>query len=223
MTFPPKEKLLAIFLIVERVILVKADRKTCLSLLGALFFINCLIAYEVVHKNHIDFLKEGAFVENVTAFALLFSAILLLFQSFRKKGIELCLNQFFATTCLLLFLRELDVEDLNVPDLLVLLGSGTGRDVLFVGLYLLIIGLIFLKERSQLSAEFVGSCVKSPVTVAVLSGCACFLAGMIFEGKDMVFGEEMMEMNGAFLVMLGALLSLNHPIYQVNKVVDPSL
>jgi hypothetical protein len=174
--------------------------------------INMMVVYEGVFQGKVELSDEGGFIENTTAFGFLFAGVLLTFQSLSKVGIELRLNQIFAVTCVVLFLREVDVEDLNVPDMLKFFGSGLGRNVLFVLAYAFIVVSILIKEREGLLRKIVIS-FKSPVSKIVLIGCACLLVGSLFERNHNVLAEEIMEMNGSLLILLASITYLKNPIY----------
>lgn len=174
--------------------------------------INIMLVYEGVFQGRVELSDEGGFIENTTAFAFLFAAILLTFQSLSKLGLELRLNQIFAVTCLVLFLREVDVEDFNIPYILKFLSSGVGRNVLFILAYVFLVLSILIKEREGLLRKVV-ICFKSPVSQTVLIGCACILVGSVFELSDNEFAEEIMEMNGSLLVLLASIVYLKNPIY----------
>ena len=174
--------------------------------------INMMIVYEGVFHGRVGLSDEGGFIESATAFGFLFAGVLLIFQSLSKVGMELRLSQIFAVTCVALFLREVDVEDLNVPYMLKFLGSGLGRDVLFILTYGFIVVSILIRDREGLLRKVVMS-FKSPVSKIVLTGCACLLVGSLFEQSHNELAEEIMEMNGSLLILLAAILHLRNPIY----------
>lgn len=195
----------------------KENGRTCIALLSILFLTNFLIIFHVTYKNHVSLLEEGGIVENITAFSVLFSGTLLFFDSLNKCGIERRITQIFSTTCLVIFLREVDVEDLDLPHLLIFAGSGIGRNIIFCSIYFILLSIISLKFRSIISVKFFTSIIKSPISIMVLAGCALFMMGAIFEEFHNELGEEIMEMNGGMLIMLAALIHLKLPIYTSAK------
>lgn len=180
-------------------------------MLAIMIMINVLAWYEVCVVGNVGLYDEGGFIESVSAMAFLFSGVLLCFLSLDRLGFERRLTQFFSTTCVVLYLREVDVEKLNVPEFLKFIGADTGRDVLFSGLFLYIIVMVLLRDREGLWDKVRG-CFKSVVSRTVLIGSACLLSGAIFEELDFVFYEEVMEMNGALLILLAAFLHIKAPI-----------
>ncbi len=181
--------------------------------------LNTLISYETFLAKKVLF-EEGGFIESIGAFAFLFSGILLLFLSFYEVRLERRLTLFFAVTCIILFLREVDVEDLNAPYLVKFLGAGEGRDALFVSIYLILTALILWKDRPGLLGK-ARRCFKSQVAIFVLIGCVALLVGSVFEKCHQVFAEELMEMNGALFILFASLLHIKHPIYIGQDTPDP--
>lgn len=174
--------------------------------------INALFFYDAFFMNNTELSAEGGVIESITAFSFLFAGVLLMFQTLSKQGFEQRLTQFFSVTTLLLFLREVDVEDYNLPSLIKCVGSGDGRDMLFVTLYLVLIGLILKSYRIGLVKK-VAISFRSHVALTVLAGCVLLIIGGVFENFHNEFIEEIMEMNGGLLIMLASILHLQTPIY----------
>lgn len=191
----------------------KKHYKTYFVMLGIMIMINALALYEVCSLGNSGLYDEGGFIENVSASAFLFAGVLLLFLSLEKTGLERRLTQFFTVTCVVIFLREVDVEKLNVPAVLKFLGADTGRDILFVVLFLYIIIATILRHREGLVSK-VKSCFASPVSITVLIGSAAVVLGAICEEMDYVFLEELLEMDGALLILLAAIVHIKEPIYK---------
>lgn len=191
----------------------KKHYKTTIMMLGMMVMINILAFYEVCFEGNVGLYDEGGFIESVSAMAFLFSGVLLFFLSLDKLGFERRLTQFFSTTCVVLYLREVDVEKLNIPDFIKFIGADTGRDVLFSLLFVYIIAMVLLRHRVGLINK-VKSCFRSSVSITVLIGSACLLSGAVFEECDLVFYEEVMEMNGALFILLASVFHVKEPIYR---------
>lgn len=190
--------------------------KTYIIMLGIMAIINIPTLYERFHNNNVSLSDEGGFIENITAFVFLFSGLFLMFQILNKIGLERKTTQIFAITCIAFFFREVDVEDYNVPSFIHLIGQGVGRNILFISLYAIIIIPTIFKYWGGLLKKIV-QCLKSDVSIIVLIACAVILLGGVFEKNNNPFFEELLEMNGAFLIMLASIIHLKVPIYSNSK------
>ena len=45
-------------------------------------------------------------------------------------------------------------------------------------------------------------------------GCGCILVGDVFQQFKSMMGEEIMEMNGGFMILLAAILHIRTPIWK---------
>jgi len=182
-------------------------------LLSAIFILalNCIILLEHF-RNGLILFNEGGFIETITAQAFIFSGILLLSRLHQKNSIERDLTALFGTTCLLFFVREVDMEKLDVPAIFQFLGADLGRDSLFALIYVIIFIRLILKTRRTLSTT-IKTCLKSLVAIIVMPGCVLLIIGSTCENFNFVFAEELLEMNGSLLIALAAVVHLNIPIY----------
>lgn len=104
-------------------------------------------------------------------------------------------------------LREVDVEDFPLPDIVVLLGSGPGRDILLAAAW--IVYLFLLVRRPVRLPEIWYGFLTSRLGIYFTAGIFCYLAAMPFD-KNMLdlsqsallFGEEGLELTGTFLLFL---------------------
>lgn len=181
--------------------------------------INIMVIYEKITNHAIQLSVEGGMIENITAFGFLFPGILLLFRSLSKQNLELRLTQFFSVTCVVLFLREVDTEDLAVPYMIKLLSSGLGRNALFIIIYTIIIILTIKEEKHQLFGKLL-LCCKSKIAQLVFLGCCFMLIGNQFENSGNMFVEELLEMNGSLLILLASVVHLDYPIYPNHKALS---
>ncbi len=173
--------------------------------------LNCVILLEHFGNGLILF-NEGGFIETVTAQAFIFSGILLLSRLLQKNGIERDLTALFGVTCLLFFVREVDMEKLDVPAIFQFLGADLGRDCLFGLGYAILLVRLYLQTKGTLVSTM-KTCLRSVVSITVIIGCVLLLIGALCEKSDFVFAEELFEMNGALLIALGAIIHINTPIF----------
>ena len=170
-----------------------------------------LTLHEVYFCHNAAICQEGEFVEGISAFSYLFAAILTFFRSFHRSGLEQKLTWIFSITSLLFFVRELDLEDLNIPSVLITMGTGTGRDLLFVTLYVVIISSMLWSESNRHALNFKGVLQSEVVLVAVI-GCVLLTLGSFFEHLHSDSIEEILEMNGSLLILLAAILHERIPM-----------
>lgn len=180
--------------------------------MGALMLIlSGLTLHEVYFCRNTAICQEGEFVEGISAFCYLFAAILTFFRSFHRSGLEQKLTWIFSLTTLLFFVRELDMEHLNIPGVLIVMGTGIGRDVLFVTLYVIIIASIFWSEPNRRALNLKTAFQSEVVVVAAIGG-ALLTLGSFFEHLHSDSIEEILEMNGSLLILLAAILHERIPI-----------
>ena len=97
--------------------------------------------------------QENGILENTQVALLLLSGIIFAVQSFavvRKVRYILWMGAWF---CLSIILRELDVEDLAVPQWVVWIGSGTGRNLIMAAGWG-VLGVIAIKSYPELKVTF---------------------------------------------------------------------
>lgn len=117
---------------------------------------------------------------------------------------------FLFLTFLTFLLREVDVEDFPLPDIVVLLGSGQGRNILLGAAW--IVYLVLLLSRPLRLPATAYRFLTSRVGTYFTAGILCYLAAMPFD-KNMLdlsqsallFGEEALELAGTFLLFLASL------------------
>ena len=189
--------------------------------MGTLMFIfNGLTLYEIFACGNTSIYHEGEFVECISAFCYLFASLLTFFRGFDRRGLERKLTLIFSLTCLLFFVRELDLEHLNIPSLLSTLGSSTGRNVFFVAIY----SVLFISVCSS-SVDRSGLRLKvflsSPVMRISVLGGVFLVVGWIFERLHSDMIEEIFEMNGSFLILFAAILHERLPISSSSRGRQP--
>jgi len=181
-----------------------------LSIMGGL---DILVCYEYYVLGNQSISDEGAFIESITAITFLFTSVSLIFQSVYKSRLELLSTLFFATTCSLLFIRESNLDRMDIPYFIQFFSDGIGRAALFCSLYLILISLAVIRYKAY-KASVLLSYLKSPVTQLTLIGCAFIVAGSLLEEFKLEFLEEVFEMNGSLIIFLSAMIHHKEPIYK---------
>ncbi|MFT5904916.1 MAG: hypothetical protein ACI9E1_000505 [Cryomorphaceae bacterium] len=181
-----------------------------ISIIGAvLILINGGVLYQVLKLGNSPIIDENNLVENLQVICYLFSAVILLINALRVLKLAKWLNLFFGVTCLSFVLRELDVEELNVPDLFILLGSGKGRNIMFIVAFVALFFVFFKNYRYVLMG--LKQLTRSPVVQLCLLGCFLLILGAVGDENDMELLEEVSEMNGAILIALSAFTFVAKP------------
>ena len=149
--------------------------------------------------------REHCLLENLQAFLLAVSALIFLWRA-KKAGdltpVYLC----GALLCFTMFVREYDVRKLDLPEVVVTLGSGRGKDALFVLLWTLGIFNIALRFRAVFAAVR-KSFLPSDLIMFIVAALFMVL-GELFEKHVVpvyphVFFEELAELN-AYMILLAA-------------------
>ena len=162
--------------------------------------------YAVFVLNQTTIYKENGLLENAQVLILSFACLTFLLSAVHRQRNDKLLFLFFALICLSCVLRELDVEDLNVPDFLIFIGSGIGRNVILtIGFMAIFIYAAFnFAHYKEISRKFLYS-----KNCLLIIGAVIFLCiGSLFEKLSTVphhvFYEEILELAGFLLVLLMA-------------------
>ena len=114
------------------------------------YFILGVIAwsfYGVIGLSDFDIFDENNLLENTQAFVLMFVFFLYLLPLFDPLRGDKLIAVFFAILTLAFLLRELDIEKFDLPKILILLGSGNGRNILLASGFLSTLGFALFKFR----------------------------------------------------------------------------
>lgn len=188
-------------------------------LLGAFFIlITISTLYLVLIKQDVGVYGENGIIENFQAGLLAVTGFIFLIPLILKqaRGDKLVLI-FLSYLCFGFFLREVDVEYLDVPEILITLGSGKGRNIILAICFFSILGYALLHFRYYL--DVAKKFFQSTAGKVVLTAFAVLIIGEQFEDlEDLphhVFIEELFELVSFFLLTSCAFLmwdnSKNHP------------
>jgi hypothetical protein len=149
--------------------------------------------------------KENGLLENTQAFTLTITLFFFLAPIFNRSRSDRLLAVFFSFLTLGFILRELDIETFDLPNILILLGSGQGRNLVLAVCILSTLGCALFKFRYYLDLSI--CFVRSRTGFAVLSaGIFCWV-GDFFENVQIphnVLYEESLELVGYSLFLLAA-------------------
>ena len=149
--------------------------------------------------------SENGLLENVQAATLTITLFFFLAPMFNRFRSDRLLAVFFSFLTLGFILRELDIETFDLPNVLILLGSGQGRNLLLAVGILSTLGCALFKFRYYLDLSI--CFVRSRTGFATLSaGIFCWV-GDFFENVQIphnVLYEESLELVGYSLFLLAA-------------------
>lgn len=154
--------------------------------------------------------QENGPLENLQVL-LLFLGFVFFMVPIRKAGRGIrCVLLAGALLCLSFIFRELDVEDLAVPQWVIAMGSGTGRNVIMAAGWAAL-GVLAIKSFSELK-EKIKSILLSRTVVLLAIAALLLLSGEQFDHERIKVGsaqlwEEILETIGYFLMLVAAIFS----------------
>ena len=154
--------------------------------------------------------RENGVLENAQVILLLLSGLVFVVQSFRVERNVRVILWMGAWLSPSIILRELDVEMLAVPQWVIAVGSGMGRN-LIMGIGWIVLGLIALKSYPELKGSL-GKFARSRTAAFVLAaGVTLFLGSLFDHGFVWIekgrLWEELFETFGYFLLLAASLFS----------------
>jgi len=144
--------------------------------ISSLFVIGVLFLYPEIDTN------EDGIVESTQSLFIGLSMFIFAYHAFSVQDIHTKLASFaFLLLSLTFLLRELDVETFDIPSVFILLGSGAGRNILLISLWIVLLVLTFKYKGFS----------KNKVVQLLLS----------IQGQILMFS--------AFMLVLGAMMDRN--------------
>ncbi|RKZ49412.1 MAG: hypothetical protein DRQ48_02440 [Gammaproteobacteria bacterium] len=181
-----------------------------LSLL-AMVCINVMVSDWVVNSDMSQLHAENHFLENIQVTLLVLTTIIflthLLYTGNYHHFFALC----GALFCFSSILRELDVETFAIPEILILLGSGTGKKIMLISFWILLAGYGVFNYQKIKPQYWRALLLENATLVIFLGGCLLIFGGLfdrhIIETFHYQLYEELLETNGYFLIWAGAIMS----------------
>ncbi|MEN8260277.1 MAG: hypothetical protein ABFS02_06780 [Pseudomonadota bacterium] len=154
--------------------------------------------------------QENGLLENTQVAFLLLSGIIFTVQSFTAERYARCFLWMAAWFCLSIIVRELDVEDLAVPQWVVWIGSGIGRNLIMAAGWGAL-GVIAIKSYSEWKSSVVRMARSRTAVFMFITG-TLLLLGSLFDHETVMaeqgmFWEEILETIGYFLLLPAAIFS----------------
>lgn len=194
-------------------------------LLAVILIANFIFAYLNFIQGDDQFYQEHEIVENLQALLLTLSCIFFLIYSFflEKRSSLILLS--FSLLCLTFFLREVDVEDLELPAFLILIGSDVGRNIIISILWALIALFMALDFRNMKNLVFLFLLSNSGILMLI---CASLLfTSDIFERWlhgtiNSKFFEELLELNAYYFLFWSSMIS-RASLLGIKKQIQPQI
>jgi hypothetical protein len=166
-------------------------------------------AYSVFILNNTIIYAENGPLENLQAILLAISCIVFLAPIAQKRGMAKLIFLFCFLLCCSFILRELDVERLDVPSALKVIGSGIGRNIILTVAFitLFVYAAFKFSYYKKASILFLGS--KSGILL-MLGGLLLIIGNLFDKSHSIIhnaFIEESFELGGYCFILLSAVAS----------------
>jgi hypothetical protein len=184
-------------------------KKKIVALLVLIACFDIISAYMVVTQEMAHLQKENGFLENMQALLLAVTVCVFLIQ----PVISTCYHRIFswagAFLCFAFFLREVEVEDFDLPAIVIMLGSGVGRNVFLASVGVAL--FVYFIVRFQTIKVFLPRYFFEKSSLLFLAGLVFLVLGGLFDKKiiDVVhcqLFEEILEVTGYYLMLIGAVI-----------------
>jgi hypothetical protein len=168
----------------------------------------CWLGYSVYVLNQTSIYAENGPLENIQVVTLIASCLAFLLPVMRQKREDKLVLLFFSLLCLSFILREVDVENLDIPNALKFVGSGIGRNIM------LAIGFITMTTYAMLNSAYYKKLARVFIVsierlLIIMAGILLYI-GNYFEHYNLiqhhVFLEEIFELSGYISILLAALI-----------------
>ena len=161
----------------------------------------------------IDTGEEGI-IEITQSIFLAFSMIGFAYHAFISKEIEAKLASFgLSLLSLTFFLREVDVEKLDIPSILIMLGSGLGRNLLLGSLWIILLVLTFKYisvEKKRIEAFLFSTYGQLLMFSALMLVLGAMMDKNVFSLELLTtrFYEELFELLGYCFLFFASILKI---------------
>ena len=108
----------------------------------------CYLSYCVYFLNQVFIHAENGWLENIQVVTLLIACVTFIFPVFSQKREDKLMLIFFSFLCFSFVLREVDVEEFDVPSIVILLGHGIGRNIM------LTVGFVAMSVYAALNYQY---------------------------------------------------------------------
>ncbi len=176
--------------------------------------------YAVYFLNQVSIYIENGILENTQVIVLIISMLVFFFSVFNPKREGKLILIFFTFLCFSFILREVDVETLDIPNTLKIIGHGMYRNIM------IITGFIIISTYAILNYTYYKKLIY--IFLVSINGILIMMAGVLLYLGDFfehynsityhVFLEEICELSGYILLLLSALLFLKNKLSLTDSI-----
>lgn len=163
-------------------------------------------SYQVFTLGSSKVYAENGLLENLQAVLLVSACMIFISAIIRGQRSDKLILFACALLCYGFFLRELDVQKLDVPALLILLGSGIGRNLTLLLATLLV--LVMAGRNARHYGRAIRAYLRLPLFWLFVAAAVVLYSGDYFETADALqhheFFEEGLELLAYGLILLAA-------------------
>ncbi len=178
---------------------------TPLQHITVLYLLTIVFSYIATVPGKQFIYHENELLENIQAVFLLLSlAVFLVSIPRAEQSLRPLLfagSLFFLT----MFLREVDIEDTTLPDIFIRMGSGHGRNIILLSLWIAVFGIIL--EHPTYYGRILRHLLFSNAGALYVIGGLFLLLGeyMDYQSRSLRFYEELAELAGFYFMFAAAL------------------
>ena len=172
-------------------------------------------AYRVYVHDSAYLYEENGVIENLQVIALVVGCVVFFVPAVLPIGGDKLLHLCFSFLCYCFILRELDVERLNVPEIVKLIGSGLGRDLSYAIGFLSLMAYA-LRHFSYYKAKCKDYARSASFFLFIVSGVILVVGGFFEDFKSVphhVYLEEIIELAGFTLLVISGLALYKRSIF----------
>ncbi|KAF0095691.1 MAG: hypothetical protein E1N59_467 [Puniceicoccaceae bacterium 5H] len=187
----------------------------------AVLLLNGVLIEEVMLQGRSELYAENELIENLQACFYAGGFFCALWGLLHVQRFERWLGAAFSLACLTFFLREVDMAELNLPEVVKFFTGGTSKDLLLAFAFLALIVRFGVTYRQHLR-EF-WTIVRTRIALFCIGGGALLVLGSLFEQTHHPFLEELVELDGALLILSAAILYALSPHRLLGQSDHPDL
>lgn len=175
-----------------------------------LIIFNILFVYLALGNGSLELYGENNWMENGQVILLALSTMVFLWAWPQADVYQRTLLLACSIFCVSSILRELDIEKLDVPVWVVLLGSGLGKKIFLAVIWLSLLSRFFIQRQYFIAQLMVYA--SSLTGKCILLGGVLMLLGLPFDRQwiDTTHGqfyEEIFEFSGYYCLLVAAVFS----------------
>lgn len=183
--------------------------KVIISTTLGLWLVFTLWAICTIMDDNTHIYAENGLLENIQACILLIAFSFYLVNAAIEKQLSTLILLTCSLLCYTFFLRELDVENFDIPQILHTIGSGFGRNISIVAAFLAV--SFYAAKNYQFYKQAAISFLKTRPGILLMVGGAFLIIGSSFESFDSIahnsFIEEEFELLAYILILLSSITS----------------